>query len=264
MHKLYTFTVIIFSAFILFSFSTNPPDANTGAPGEDLCVQCHIQTNPSQDGTITIDGFPDVITPNETYLLTAENRLTSGTAVRAGFQVTILDQTNTKAGELKNPSSSSAISVQAGRQYWDHNPAVIYPDSNVVRWTVQWTAPELPSGSLITWYAAGNIANGNFQNTGDRIVAANGSGSIVLSSTSDITRNLFVIFPNPGTNQINILSPDKTSVSGEVYFYNLMGEMTGEATMHSGTVSVPMLPAGIYLVEIRNDGASQFVRWLKL
>ena len=263
MHKLYTFTLIIFSAFLLFSFSTNPPDGNTGAPGENLCIQCHIQTNPSQEGSITIEGFPDVITPNETYLLTAVNRLTSGSAVRAGFQVTILGPTNTKAGELKNPSSSSIVSVQAGRQYWDHNPAVLYPDSNVVRWTVQWTAPELPSGSLITWYAAGNIANGNFQNTGDRIVAATGSGSIVLSSTNDIPKDHLIVFPNPGSEQINIMSPEKTSVSGEVYFYNLLGELISEATLNNGMVSVPRIPAGIYLLEIRYDGQSRFARWSK-
>jgi len=264
MHKLYTFTVIIFSAFILFSFSTNPPDANTGAPGENLCIQCHIQTNPSQDGTITIEGFPDVITPNETYLLTAVNRLTSGNAVRAGFQVTILGPLNTKAGELKNPSSSSAVSVQAGRQYWDHNPAVAYPDSNVVRWTVQWTAPELPSGSLITWYAAGNIANGNFQNTGDRIVAASGSGSIILSSNNEVHKEQLAVFPNPGTDQINFLLPGKPMINGEVYFYNLMGKIIGEATLNNGTVSVPVIPSGIYLIEIRNDGKSRFAKWSKL
>lgn len=263
MHKLYTFSIIIISAFLLISFSTNPPDGNTGAPGENLCVQCHIQNNPSQDGTITIEGFPDVITPNETYLLTAVNRLTSGAAVRAGFQVTILGPTNTKAGELKNPSTSSAVSVQAGRQYWDHNPAVVYPDSNVVRWTVEWTAPELPSGSLITWYAAGNIANGNFQNTGDRIVAASGSGSIVLSSTSDIATDDLEVYPNPGSDHINILSTDKTSISGEVYFYNLTGTLITEATLNNGMVSVPGIPAGIYLLEIRNDGQSRFARWTK-
>jgi hypothetical protein len=264
MHKFYTFSIIIFSAFLLISFSTNPPDGNTGAPGDNLCIQCHIQTNPSLNGTITIEGFPDVITPNETYLLTAVNRLTTGTAVRAGFQVTILGPTNTKAGELKNPSTSSVVSVQAGRQYWDHNPAVLYPDSNVVRWTVEWTAPELSSGSLITWYAAGNVANGNFQNTGDRIVAATGSGSIVLSSTDDIKTNQLVVFPNPGRDQINILSPDKTSISGEVYFYNLTGEIIGEATLNDGMVSVPHIAAGIYLMEIRNDGISRFAKWSKL
>ena len=159
MHKLYTFALIIAGTFLLFSFSTNPPDGNTGAPGDQFCIQCHVQTNPSQNGTISIEGFPASITPNETYALTAVNRLTEGTAVRAGFQVTVLSPTNTRAGNFTNPSPQSAVSISGGRQYWDHNPAVTYPDSNVVKWTVLWTAPDLPSGSKITWYAAGNFSD---------------------------------------------------------------------------------------------------------
>src|SRR5687768_8620901 len=143
MRKLYTFGLIMTGTFILFSFSTNPPDGYTGAPGDDFCIQCHAHTNPSQNGTISVEGFPDVITPHETYILTAVNRLTVDTAVRGGFQVTILGPTNTKAGDFTNPSSKSIVSTQGGRQYWEHNPALEYPDSNVVKWTVEWTAPEL-------------------------------------------------------------------------------------------------------------------------
>src|SRR5688572_7770468 len=141
MHKLYVSSLFI--AFILFySFSTNPPDGNTGAPGELLCTQCHDSVNATQNGTITIEGFPASITPNETYMLTAVNRLTEGEAIRGGFQVTILGSTHMRAGDFINPSSTSAVSTFDNRQYWDHDPALEYPDSNVVKWTVQWKAPD--------------------------------------------------------------------------------------------------------------------------
>ena len=264
MRKLYTFTGIILGTILLFSFSTNPPDGNTGAPGDNLCVQCHTQTNPSQNGTITVEGFPSNITPNETYTLTAVNRVTAGTAVRGGFQVTILGPLNTKAGELTNPSSTSAVSINAGRQYWDHDPALEYPDSNVVKWTVQWTAPEMPSGSVITWYAAGNIANGNFQNTGDRIVTASGSGLIILSATEDIMTEKTLVYPNPGTDQIQILFGNGDRLDGQVLFYDLFGKKMGQAAMESGVLSTILIPSGIYLLEINAGDQTRFIRWSKI
>lgn len=263
MHKLYTFSLLVIGVFILLSFSTNPPDGNTGAPGDNLCVQCHVQANPSQNGTISIEGFPSSITPNQTYLLTAVNRLTEGSAVRAGFQVTILSPTNTKAGEMTAPSISSAVSTFAGRQYWDHNPAVMYPDSNVVKWTVSWTAPDLPSGSQITWYAAGNLANGDFVNTGDRIVTASGSGTIILSSVEDPEKEELLVYPNPGNNEIRVQLGQEEILDGTVTYYDLLGRKAGEAEIVYGAVHGPAIPAGVYLLKIIVDGKARFTRWCK-
>lgn len=264
MHKLYTFALIIAGTFILFSFSTNPPDGNTGAPGDQFCVQCHIQTNPSQNGTISVEGFPASITPNETYMLTAVNRLTEGTAVRAGFQVTILSPSNTRAGNFTNPSAKSAVSIFGGRQYWDHNPAVEYPDSNVVKWTVMWTAPDLPSGSKITWYAAGNLADGNFQNIGDRIVASSGSGSIVLAGTEQLNNEPPVIFPNPGVDYINIHVNDETPFEGQIIFYDIYGRKAGMTSVINGLTETPLLPPGVYLIEIQDHQQIYLIRWSKI
>lgn len=264
MNKIYTAAFIIGLPFLLISFSTNPDDGNTGAPGENLCVQCHVQQNPSQNGTISIEGFPASITPNQTYMLTAVNRLTSGEAVRAGFQVTILSPINTRAGDFTNPSANSKVSITAGRQYWDHNPAQLYPDSNVVKWTVMWTAPDLPSGSKITWYAAGNIANGDFSNVGDRIVASNGSGTILLSGSDNPEAGTAKIYPNPGSDQINIELPDGNQPDGNIIFYSLLGERVSTAGMEGGIVRAPSLPTGLYLLELEHGNKKYFVRWTKI
>ena len=263
MNKIYTITGIFGGTFLLVSFSTNPPDENTGAPGEMLCVQCHIQDNPSQDGTISLEGFPSSISPNETYMLTVINRLTTGSAIRAGFQVTILGPSNEKAGDMTNPSPSSAISITANRQYWDHNPALEYPDSNVVRWSVQWKAPALANGSSVTWYAAGNIADGNFSNIGDRIVTASGTGLIMLSSNDDVQNIIPVIYPNPGSNLINIKLADHNMQDGMISYYNIMGEKIGASELKQGMADASRIPPGIYLIEIKNNDRSHFVRWSK-
>ena len=256
--------MVIASSCILLSFSTNPPDGNTGAPGDMLCVQCHIQTNPSQMGSISLEGFPASITPHQTYMLTVVNRLTSGEAVRAGFQVTILSPINTKAGEMTNPSPSSAVSIFGGRQYWDHSPALEYPDSNVVRWNVQWTAPDLDPGSVITWYAAGNIADGNFSNLGDRIVTATGSGTIDLTANEEISNTKATVYPNPGRESIRIELDENSLPDGKVSCYSITGQKVGTFEMQGGLVDMSWLPSGIYLLEIIDEDQVHFGRWSKL
>jgi hypothetical protein len=265
MKKLYTFFALIAPTFLLVSFSNNPPDGMTGAPGDSLCIECHVQSNPPINGTISLEGFPASITPNQTYLLTVVNRNTVGDAVRAGFQMTILGSLNTKAGEMSMASASAKVTNAGGRQYFEHNPAVEYPDSNVVKWTVEWTAPDLPGGSQITWYAAGNVTNGNFQNTGDRVVTANGTGSIVLSSTDDpLSQQKPTLYPNPGSDQINIILADQSKPNGNAVFYTLLGTRVNEADIQEGRVIVPGMPAGIYLVEINDGVSTYFVKWSKL
>ena len=100
MVKFYTLFGLVASTFFLISFSPNPPDGKTGAPGDGFCAECHSSSNPPLNGTINVEGFPANITPNETYRLTVINRNTVGDAVRGGFQLTILGPFNTKAGNM--------------------------------------------------------------------------------------------------------------------------------------------------------------------
>lgn len=258
-------TTALVSAVMFISFSTNPPDRKTGAPGESSCLECHSQTNTDLRGSVIVEGFPSVITPNETYLLKVINRDSLGTAVRAGFQMTILSNINTKAGEMTNPSVNSAVANFQGRQYFEHRPAVEYPDSiNAVEWTVNWTAPDLPNGTVISYYISGNVANGNFQNTGDRIVGDNGNGMIVISSTHVEKENTAVLYPNPGRNQLTIVLPDDASPDGRVIFYTPSGKVAAESRMEKGSVQVPPLTAGLYWTHIITDSATYMTRWIRV
>ncbi len=264
MKKIATVPVLIGAALLFVSFSTNPPDGMTGAPGDSFCTECHSLQSSTLQGTIDVEGFPLSITPGETYDLTVVNRNTAGNAVRAGFQMTILGPVNTRAGDMTNPSAGSVVSNFAGRQYFEHNPAQEYPDSSVVRWHVQWTAPELPSGSQITWYAAGNIANGNFQNTGDRIVGANGSGSVVIASSQEPIKEAVAFYPNPGQDVLHISLPASSLATGSVIFYNFIGYIITELPLHQGAVNTSCLAPGSYIVELRSGEFRQVQRWIKL
>jgi hypothetical protein len=265
MSKFYAFLSLTASTFLLVSFSSNPPDGKTGAPGESLCIECHTQNNPPINGEISVEGFPTSITPGEDYTLTVVNRNTVGEAMKGGFQLTILGPFNTKAGTMKDPSDNATVTQTfSGRQYFEHDPAVAYPDSNVIKWTVQWQAPELAGGSQITWYVAGNIANGDFDNTGDRIVTANGKGTIVLSGTEDLSLQKPTIYPNPGTDRIHIVMPDGSTPDGKGFFYTQTGVRLAEASIAQGRMYTPDLPSGVFFVEIIVGEESHFLRWTKI
>jgi hypothetical protein len=265
MQKTYTVFALLLSSLFMVSFSANPPDGKTGAPGENFCSECHTANNTPNNGEITVEGFPSSITPGETYLLTVVNRNTVGDAVRGGFQMTILGQFNTRAGTMAKPSASSVVTnTLTGRQYFEHNPSVLYPDSNVIKWTVEWTANDVTAGSEITYYAAGNVGNGNFQSTGDRIVTTTGKGTVLVSDNEEITLYKPFLYPNPGQNQINVVLADGTLPDGKGIFYSLTGSKVAETEIRQGVINVPQISTGVYLIEIQQNETTHFVRWSKI
>ncbi len=264
MKRFYTIATLVATTFILVSFSANPPDGKTGAPGDGLCIECHTPTNPPINGMISVEGFPASISPGEQYILTVVNRNTIGNAVKGGFQITILGPNNTKAGDLAQPSANSVVTNANSRQYFEHNPAQVYPDSNVLKWTVEWTAPMMDPGSVITWYAAGNVANGNFDNTGDRIVTANGNGSIILAGIEDFVEVDPVVYPNPGTDHLNIILGDGSRPDGIADFYSVTGNLVSSRVIRQGRIVTPDMPTGVYLIQIRTKDISQVARWAKI
>ncbi|MEO5906063.1 MAG: hypothetical protein ABIQ11_05020, partial [Saprospiraceae bacterium] len=84
---------------------------------------------------------------------------------------------NTKAGFWTSTGAfSHTDSLGSSRVYWEHFPAQTFPGSNVILYTGTWKAANIPPDSDVTYYAAGNIANGNGFSTGDLIVTTTGSG----------------------------------------------------------------------------------------
>jgi hypothetical protein len=251
-------------AVLFLSFSTDPPNGKTGAPGESSCVSCHTPQSQTIKGTVVVEGFPASITPDETYSLTVVNRDTIGTAVRGGFQLTILGPLNTKAGELSAPSSSSIIQTFSGRQYFEHHPALAYPDSNVIRWTVLWKASNLPTSGPITCYLAGNICNGNFQSSGDKTVVSHVIGEVVIASNSEISSNKPLFYPNPGSSEINVDFENHLKPDGIAYFYNITGSEVCRTTMNQGKIEVPSIPSGIYWLKLQAGTETYSDRWIKI
>lgn len=183
MNRIYLVFILLVSVTLLMSHEDNPPNGRTGAPGDNLCTECHTLDGGLQNGSIIISGLPAVIEPATAYVLTITNSNPNGIADIAGFQMTILNSNNQKAGTMTGASANSVVTPSGGREYWEHNPAQLYDASNTYSWTVTWTSPTTPLNTTITAYAAGNVGNNNNDNDGDLIVTSTASG--VLNSNVD-------------------------------------------------------------------------------
>ena len=174
--------VVSFSALLLSgeqtitpaaAFSAGPPAGYTGAPGEEpeACAECHVPPS-AGSGQISITA-PQTYTPGQTYPITLTHTNTDPTRLRWGFQLTVLDSSDEKAGELQSLDGLTQILNNQGpgssRQYVEHTSAGTFPgQQNGATWTFNWTAPATDIGTVV-FYAAGNHANNDGNTSGDFI-----------------------------------------------------------------------------------------------
>src|SRR5689334_11688837 len=159
-----------------------PLTSRTGAPSELTCNAsgCHSGNALNEaSGSLTISGLPaGGYSPSQEITLTVTLRRPSG--ARYGFELTALDDQGRRAGDLVVTESGRTQlktgTVSGGaRQYIEHTQNGTIPNgSGQNSWTLKWRAPAASVGK-VTFYAAGNAANGNGQDTGDFIYTTNAS-----------------------------------------------------------------------------------------
>jgi len=154
--------------------SGGPPASRTGAPGELTCAtsDCHGGSPNTGSGTLTISGLPATYAPNQEITVTVT--LNQSNRGLYGFQATALDSQNRRVGDLSvtEPSRTQRVTnVISGnlREYISHNFNGTEPNgTNQNSWTFKWKAPAQSAGQ-VTFYVAGNAANGTGTQLGDFI-----------------------------------------------------------------------------------------------
>ncbi len=177
MLKKFTYVICFCSLLIVvFSFkgaffSAAPPNNVSGAPGGGLCTACHT-TNPlnTGGGGVTITGLPTTFQPGQTYPFSVT--ISHGTANRTrwGFEINARNTGNVGIGTF-TPGPNTAI-VNSIPSQIAHQNAVFTSAAGSYTYTgLSWTAPStIAAGdNQVTFYAAGNAANGNGANSGDFI-----------------------------------------------------------------------------------------------
>ncbi len=168
--------VLLFAASSgsVFAFSSGPPDEKTGAPNENTCAQagCHAGNDLNiSGGSLILTVIPETYIPNEVYTIVVNLSRTGQS--RWGFEMTVLDADGARAGSFEvDDAGNTQLSEANGKQYIKHTSIGTAQGTNDAHsWEFQWTAPDADIGP-ITFYAAGNASNGNFNPIDDYIYTA--------------------------------------------------------------------------------------------
>lgn len=170
--------------------ASGPSPSFTDAPGETNCTACHVDfpVN-SGTGSVRISGVPRIYYPGQQILVRVTTSQEDG--VNYGFQLTAVDDLGRAAGSwtLLDTVQTQIVEGLVGndlRQYVEHTSAGIVPTSfGSKSWTFIWNAPGQFIGK-VTFYAAGNAANGSGGTDGDFIYTT-ARASIGGSKASDLT-----------------------------------------------------------------------------
>jgi hypothetical protein len=186
------------------AYAEGPPAGRTGAPGELTCgtSECHNNTPNSGPGQFSIIA-PDSYEPGKIYQITVRHVTSDPSRMRWGFQLTVLDQANNKAGNLQKINDFTSILDNDGpgfsRQYIEHTRSGTFAGTTGGgSWTFNWIAPAENVGSVV-FYAAGNQANNDGNSTGDQIYTARKvvfSGPPVIKDAKAGRKDLTVLGDN--------------------------------------------------------------------
>ncbi len=166
--------VIMTSSSLVIGFSSGPPDGVTGGPGEGVCTDCHF-TNPLNMAGGTIALTTSVATYDLGDTIAVEIDLSRTGQERWGFEITALSSSNVRIGKILDTSVFTQLTTSiSGRQYLKHVTAGTFEGTlnESPGWGFRWVAPVTDSGP-VTFYVAGNAADGNLFNTGDFIYTTN-------------------------------------------------------------------------------------------
>ena len=170
------FAVSTGSAFA-FSFQA-PPAERTGAPGEGNCTQCHVGNDLNTAGGSLMLTIPETYEPNEDYTVIVNLSRTGQS--RWGFEMTALDADGARAGSFTvDDAGNTGVFEEKSKQYIHHTTAGTAAGTDDKHsWVFQWTAPDADIGP-ITFYAAGNAANGDF--------GSGGGGDYIYTTSEEST-----------------------------------------------------------------------------
>ena len=170
--------LLIVSSGNVFAFSSGPPDEKTGAPNESTCAQtgCHTGNDLNVSGGSLMLTVPETYIPNEVYTIVVN--LSREGQSRWGFEMTALDADGARAGSFEvDDAAKTQVTEKNSKQYIKHSATgTAQGTTDTHSWEFEWTAPDADIGP-ITFYAAGNASNGNFNPIDDYIYTAQGEST---------------------------------------------------------------------------------------
>lgn len=205
--------------------SSVPPEGHTGEFSSLTCRACH-DGNPLNNpgGSVIVTGLPSTYTPGATYNFSVTITHTNPDRLKWGFSIKANSTSGTATGTFSTTNSNAIIN---GAEL-SHQDAPLTAASGTYTFNnLSWRAPSSPvlQEQTVTFYLAGNAANGDLNSTGDFICTF--SKQVTLQPTS-VIENIpgvenWAIQQRAGnlTIQMNLTEVIELSVS----LYSLNGEI---------------------------------------
>jgi Reeler domain/Secretion system C-terminal sorting domain len=269
----------VLPTFQLKSNSPQPPANYANNPPDNLnCTYCHtgVPIHDSTNFVLSIGTDTSnftTLTSGTTYQLNQVYYLrmqANKVHPRYGFELTAQDASNsgTDIGSFTvlNNSNTSFVNTGTGL-YVAHKNA----DANN-QWTFKWTAPATNIGP-ITFYWAGNDANGDTTQEGDSIYVVkktiSATPGAAINNISSVLTNINISPAVCSTNlQLQFEVLNRANVQAQIIALNgaliqtVLNENLSAGTFHH-VVDVNSLAAGIYLLKVQaGDGfaVKKFIR----
>ncbi|MBK0402234.1 T9SS type A sorting domain-containing protein [Adhaeribacter sp. BT258] len=242
------------------SSSSSPPAGHAGAPGEMTCAMsgCHTGTVNAGGGSVALVNPPANYTPGATY--TMQISVTDANKTRFGFELVALRSNNQQAGTIMLVSSTNtALQTQGAKTYLSHRNA-----SATNTWTFTWLAPATNVGP-VTFYMAGNAANGNNTTSGDNIYTASKVLTPAATNTGikEDKAAAVKVFPSPASASLNLDFPEKPQT---VKVLDLAGRevFNQTASEAANAIDVSQYPNGTYFLQIEQEKSVLLKRFVVL
>ncbi|RKU26534.1 hypothetical protein C6497_13240 [Candidatus Poribacteria bacterium] len=225
----YLFSILILFSFIFIvngqvsAYSFDPPNEKTGAPGESNCTDCHSGNTLNAFGGSLVLTVPNTYLPGMVYDIVV--KLERDGQKRWGFEMTALNDTNTRAGTFSTTDANTQVKNENNKQYIKQTSVgTAQGTEDMHSWMFKWTAPTSNIGP-ITFYAAGNAANGDSGTSGDYIYTQKATSEVIthgVAISSDKIKkettdaNTGVEYTLKVTNTGNVEDTFKLSSSAEI------------------------------------------------
>src|SRR3990170_475652 len=181
----------------VFAYTNGPPDGRTGSPvdGKTCNDDCHTSYTLNSGTAAFSISAPSSYTAGETLSITVS--FSNSNTTKHGFELSALDANNSNAGTFINPDSNTQVSTDTvtGINYIKHTADGTANTS----WDIQWTAPTSGVTSPVTFYAAGNEANGDSTNQNDYIHTDTAQASSAAATPAPSPTALPTLPPPPPT-----------------------------------------------------------------
>ena len=165
------FCIVFYSPQSGHSNQNGAPTGNTGSPGDggSTCISCHSSVLPDVEDVFEVFSSSTIMTSGESYPFTVSASYFYSNIF--GFELKAEDNMGNSVGEiiLTDPSRTQLV---GNGMYITHTEAGSLGEVGEgfysVMWNFDWQAPVDFEGS-VTFYAAGNISNGDGTSSGDLI-----------------------------------------------------------------------------------------------